>query len=142
MNGEKLIVPALRDSLTIIADYVKEVSQKAGLDRKKTNNLRRAVDEIATNIIEHGYTDRGSKGTVELKAEMEQNALIIYVEDTGIPYDPTQQPIPNNLENPLAERDIGGLGVYLAQISVDQLIYERIENRNCNKLIVYLALNK
>lgn len=137
MNDEKLIVPALRDSLTIIADYVKEVSKKAGLDPKKTNNLRRAVDEIATNIIEHGYANQKGKGTVELQAKLDQNALTIYIEDTGIPYDPTQQPTPNNLENPLSERDIGGYGVYLAQISVDQLIYERIDNRNRNQFIVY-----
>ncbi|MEM8778190.1 MAG: ATP-binding protein [Cyanobacteria bacterium P01_G01_bin.49] len=142
MNGEKLIVPAIRDSLSIISDYVLEVAKEAGLDRKKRNNLRRAVDEIATNIIEHGYLEKKGRGILEIEATIDQSALIIFLEDTGIPYDPTQHPTPTDLESPLEERKMGGLGVYLAQISVDKLIYERVDNRNCNQLIVYRSLNK
>lgn len=137
MNSKKLIVPAIRDSLSIIAEYVKEVSKKARLDSKKSNNLRRAVDEIATNIIEYGYCQQETPGILELEANFAQTSLIISLEDTGIPYDPTQHPTPNDLESPLEEREIGGLGIYLAQMSVDKLIYERIGNRNRNQLIVY-----
>ncbi len=137
MNGKKLIVPALRDSLSIISDYVKEVSKKAGLERKKSNNLRRAVDEIATNIIEYGYPEKEHQGTLELEVKLNEKNLIICLEDTGIPFDPNQHSSPNDLDRPLLERQIGGLGIYLAQMSVDQFIYERIENRNRNQFIVH-----
>ncbi len=139
MKAEKLIVPAIRDSLSIISDYVKEMAKQAGLDRQKSGNLRRAVDEIATNIIEHGYAKKEDRGIIELEAQLDRAALIISLEDTGISYNPTEHPPPNDLEKPLEEREIGGLGVYLAQISVDKLIYERIGQRNCNRLIVYLS---
>ncbi len=142
MNGEKLIVPAIKDSLSIIADYIKEISRKAGLEQKKSNNLRRAVDEIATNIIEYGYPRKEHQGTLELEVKLNEETLTICLEDTGIPYDPNQHTTPKDLDRPLLEREIGGLGIYLAQISVDQLIYERIDNRNRNQFIVYRSLTK
>ena len=141
MKGDKLIVPAVRDSLSTISDYVKEIAQQAGLGGKKSQNLRRAVDEIATNIIEHGYVHKKGQEFLELEAQFDRSVLIISLEDTGIPFNPIKHPTPNNFNKPLEDREIGGLGVYLAQISVDELIYERIGHRNCNRLIVYMKQN-
>ena len=136
MDYEILIVPAIRESLSVIAAYVLEVAKQAGLNRLKSGNLRRAVDEIATNIIEHGYAQDNTGGVLKIQATVSECSLRISIEDTGIPYDPTQQEIPQDLERPLEERQIGGLGVYLARISVDQLIYERLGDRNRNIIMV------
>ncbi len=135
---QPLIVPGTLDSLSAIASYVKEVAAAAGLDKKAAYNLRLAVDEIATNIILHGYEEAGQQGLIKLQANIDEQALTLYIEDTGAAFDPMQK---LNLEKeliklPIEQRPLGKLGVYLAIEGVDQLLYKRIEDRNRNTFVV------
>ncbi|MDF5717278.1 MAG: ATP-binding protein [Rhizonema sp. NSF051] len=137
---ERLTVDGKLDSLEAIAQYVKAATAKAGLDKKASYRLRQAVDEIATNIICHGYEAAGREGVLDLWADIDQKVLKIYIEDTGVTYDPRQTPTPKDkeLRSPLDKRHIGGLGVYLALGSVDEFLYERVGTRNRNIFIVHL----
>jgi anti-sigma regulatory factor (Ser/Thr protein kinase) len=128
---ESLTVSATLDSLSAIANYVKQVGAWANLSQKKIAKLRLAVDEIATNIIEYGYK-KSSGNVIKFYAKLENNQLILWIEDSGVAYNPNQQETPKDLEKPLEERGMGGLGVYLAKINVDQLIYERVNIQNCS----------
>jgi anti-sigma regulatory factor (Ser/Thr protein kinase) len=132
-------VPATLDSLGTIADYVMAAAASAGLDRRASYRLRLAVDEIATNIIVHGYADADLPGALELRADLDDRALTVSIEDSGAAYDPRQTPVPDtNL--PLEERPIGGLGVYLAMKSVDEFLYERVGDRNRSTFKMHLPL--
>ena len=133
---EPLTVPGHLDSLKAIADYVLAAAAKAGLDKKSSYKLRLAVDEIATNIIIYGYEQAGREGVVDLQTNIDDQALTITIEDTGVAYDPTQKPLPDDLDEPLEDRDIGGLGVFLAIEGVDKFLYERVDDRNRNIFIV------
>jgi len=129
-------VPGSLESLGAIAKYVMAAAAAAGLDKKATYNLRLAIDEIASNIIIHGYQEAGEEGVLVCRAVVNEKALTIFLEDTGAPYDPTQHPPPDYLHLPLEEREIGGLGVYLAYQGVDEFLYERDGNLNRNIFIV------
>ncbi len=133
---EPLTVPGNLDSLEAIAQYVMAAAAAAGLDKKASYKLRLAVDEIATNIIVYGYEEAGREGVVDLWADIGPQVLTISIEDTGISYDPTQKTAPEDLDKPLEERSIGGLGLYLAIKSVDKFCYERVGERNRNILTV------
>ena len=50
-----LTLPGNFDALSPIRDYVKAAANAAGLDHTATYNLLLAVDEIATNVVVHGY---------------------------------------------------------------------------------------
>ena len=134
---ESLTVPGKLDSLRTIAEYVMNASKTAGLEKKAAYNLRLAVDEIATNIIIHGYEEAGCEGNVALQADLNEKSLKITLEDTGVRYDPTKKEPQNDLDLPLEERQIGGLGVYLAIQGVDQFSYERVGDRNLNIFVVH-----
>lgn len=135
---EHLTVPGTLDSLGAIADYVITAAAKAGLDKSKSYKLRLAVDEIATNIIIHGYEEASIKGTVDLQAEVDEKSLTISIEDTGRQFDPFTKLAgeEENIPLPLADRPIGGLGVYLAIQGVDKFFYERLGDRNRNTFVV------
>ena len=133
---EPLTVPGNLDSLEAIAQYVMAAAAEAGLDKKASYKLRLAVDEIATNIIVYGYEEAGREGVVDLRADIGDRALTISIEDTGIAYDPTEKTTPEDLDKPLEERSIGGLGLYLAIKGVDKFCYERVGGRNRNILVV------
>lgn len=133
---EPLSVPATLDSLGVIAEYVKAASAAAGLSKTAAYRLRLAVDEIATNIITHGCAEAGSEEVVDLQAEIDEETLTISIEDRGVAYDPRQCETPDDLDSPLEQRQVGGLGVYLVVQSVDEFFYERVGDRNRNVLIM------
>lgn len=133
---EPLTVPGTLGSLAAIAEFVLAAAAEAGLDKKASYRLRLAVDEIATNIVTHGYAEAGLEGKVDLRADMDEQTLTISVEDTGAAYDPQQSETPGDLDLPLEERQVGGLGMFLAIQSVDRFLYERVEDRNRHTFVM------
>ncbi|NEQ40958.1 MAG: ATP-binding protein [Okeania sp. SIO3I5] len=134
---EPLTVPGSQDSLQKIRQYLTSATQEAGIE-KRAYKLCLAVDEIATNIITHGYDEVGLKGNIYLEAKIDRESLAIVLEDTGIPYDPTTRETvtAETLRKLLEKKDLGGWGVYLAMEGVDEFKYERVGDRNRNILIV------
>jgi anti-sigma regulatory factor (Ser/Thr protein kinase) len=133
---ETLTVPGNLDSLEPIRDFIKKAAGEANLEKKSTYRLILAVDEIATNIILHGYEEANLSGDIDLIAEIDSDRLKISLVDDAIPYDPTQQAVPYDLEFELEDRAIGGLGVYLTLQSLDGFEYEHVNNQNRNIFIM------
>ena len=136
-----LVVPGDVASLSIIAEYVVSAAKAAGLDRGRVYRLRLAVDEIATNIVDHGYQAHGETGFLEVSADIAARALTICIRDTARPYDPLRDLEQRNgtmADRPLHERGEGGLGLFLASRSVDALDYSRSGGKNHNYLIMNL----
>lgn len=138
MNVEPLVVPGQLSSLSAIAQYVLAAASRAGLDKKASYKLRLAIDEVATNIIVHGYAEAGLAGDITIKAEVSPERLVIRLEDRAIAFDPTSQQQPDCLDLPLQQRQIGGLGVFLAVDGVDSFDYEFVGGCNHNIFTVNL----
>src|SRR5262245_1487558 len=115
----QLTVTAALDSLSAVSEFVKEAAAAAGLDRSAAYQLRLSVIELVTNTITHGYMAANRSGTVELRAELDEQSLTLTLEDSAIPYDPSQTPLPPDISRPAEERPVGGLGVFLALQGVD-----------------------
>ncbi|MEW6219614.1 MAG: ATP-binding protein [Thermodesulfobacteriota bacterium] len=135
---EPLSLPANLSALEEIGRYVKAAAEAAGLDPKAAYGLRLAVDEIATNIILHGYEEAGLTGNVDIAAELSPTALTVVLEDVGRPFDPRTRELPDEeeLQKSLLERPIGGLGIYLVLNGVDRFDYQRTGERNRNIFIM------
>ena len=132
-----LTVPGTLESLDVIAKYVMEAAAEAGLERKSAYGIRLAADELATNIISHGYGESGREGVLELRADIDDRTLKISIEDTGIPFDPREHERADT-SLPLDERPMGGLGLHLVILSVDEFRYERVGDRNRSVLVMNL----
>ena len=133
-----LTLPGRLESLDQVAEFVQAAAQEAKLPAPAAYRLQLAVDEVATNVVTHAYGEKGIEGEIHLRCECDAATLTIHVEDTGEPYDPTTRPEPTNLDRPLEEREIGGLGLFLARRSVDELRYERRGDRNRMTFVVRL----
>lgn len=129
-----LTVPATFDSLTEIAAFVLKAADAAGVGGQARYRLRLAVDEIATNVVVHGCA--GQAGTIDLCATMDDQALTVAMEDSGAEFDPRMAAPPQKMDLPPDQRDMGGLGVFLALQGVDRFFYERVGDRNRNVFIV------
>lgn len=131
-----LVLPGRLESLEQVAEFVHAAAREAQLADKVANRLQLAVDEVATNVVMHAYQEKGRDGELYLAADIDAGALRLHVEDTGEAYDPTTRPDPTNLDAPLEEREIGGLGLFLARRSVDELLYSRRGDRNRMTFVV------
>ena len=128
--------PGTLDSLAPVRAYVTEAGRAAGLDSAKIYNLCLAVDEIATNIVLHGYEEVGLKGDIAIEALQERGQLIIRLLDHGRTYDPDQVPNPD-FGNPLNQQS-GGWGLFLSKTGVDQFDYTSSDSGNVHLFVVHL----
>ncbi len=127
-----LSVPAHLDSLAPLAEFVVGAATAAGIERKPAYRLRLAVDEIATNIVLHGYEENGMTGEIIIRAETTAETLTITLEDKSPAFDPFSLKEPDSIDRSLEDRPIGGLGVFLAVRGVDEYRYEYRNGANCN----------
>jgi sigma-B regulation protein RsbU (phosphoserine phosphatase) len=137
---QALTLPGNLDALEPIRDYVKEIAETAGLDSSAVYKLLLAVDEIATNVVTHGYEEAGLTGSLTIRGTAEGGRLVVQLEDTGKSYDSTKHLLPGAevLSRPLNEREVGGLGIALALDGVDDLQYEATEHGNVHRFILNL----
>lgn len=119
---ETLKVAATLDALTPIRDFIESATEQAGLDEHAAWQVQLAVDEAATNVIQHGYND-SEPGIVEVSCQIANDELMIVLRDWGRQFNPDDIPTPD-IESPLEERQAGGLGLYLMQQLMDDVRFE------------------
>jgi serine/threonine-protein kinase RsbW len=107
---ESITVPATLDSLATISQFITDATTRVGLDDHAAWQVQLAVDEAATNIIQHGYSQ--VSGEIGLAWQVEDGQLIVTLRDTGRRFNPDDVPAPD-ITSPLEERQAGGLGIYL-----------------------------
>ncbi len=107
--------------LEVIRRFVAESAAAMRVDPGVIPKLQLAVDEAATNIILHGYNNRG-EGSLDIELEQAEDDLIIRLRDEAAPFDPTTVPAPD-ISLPLAQRKPGGMGVYIIQRCMDEMTH-------------------
>jgi serine/threonine-protein kinase RsbW len=91
------------------------------------------LEELLTNLAKYGYPDRAEPGRAEIALALNGSRLEIEFIDDGCAFDPLAVLLPN-LDEPLEERPIGGLGLHLLRSLSDVVRYERRDNRNVIRL--------
>lgn len=135
-----LRVDAELANLAQVRQFVETSALALGAPAGVADALVLAVDECATNVIEHGYDGRGGDLEVEIRREgrAADAVLIVILRDNAPPFDPTQLPQPD-VTLPLDERPVGGLGAFLVRQLVDQVDY-RVTARGGNELTLVKRL--
>jgi anti-sigma regulatory factor (Ser/Thr protein kinase) len=125
-----LSLPARVDHLPEASAFVEGLLAEVGCPRKVVCQIGVALEELFVNIARYAYAP--GEGRVEIQCECSPAApgVCITLVDTGAPYDPLGQQDPDITLN-AAKRELGGLGIYLAKKTMDQLAYcyEDGENR-------------
>lgn len=124
------------ESLQALRDYAVSAAERAGFGKTIIGRLRLAVDEYATNIITYGYRDAGITGDIEAVATITADYLIIELIDTAVAFNPLDHTTPDNLNDPLMDREEGGLGIMLTRQNLDDWRYERVNGQNRNYFII------
>lgn len=125
-----LRIPAMIDQMRTAVDFVSDAAGQIGMGAEGVHQCQIAVEEIITNIIQHGYTESSSSSNViDIHVTFDQETFVIAIADNAPQYDPTQRPDPDPTV-PLDERKTGGWGVYFVKQYMDTVEYHWLDNRN------------
>ena len=118
-----------------LADFVETIAEESGMGQALAMSLNLALEEAVTNVIVYAYPP-DTDGLVDIEAILHKDRVRFIISDSGRPFDPTQAAEPD-LDAPLEERPIGGLGIHLVRSIMDDVSYERKDGRN----VLYLLKN-
>ena len=122
--------------LSRLLDEVEAHCVARAVPEEITRNLTIALDELITNTVTYGYPDDRDRD-IELNLEITDSRLLAEVIDDGTPFNPLEHPVPDT-SLPAEDRPIGGLGIHLVRNLMDEVAYERRDDRNHVRLIKHV----
>ena len=126
---KELTIEALLDNLETVQSFVEQVLEEADCPIKTLMQISVAVEEIFVNIAQYAYVPGNGMATVAVELSDEKDAVILRFTDQGIPYDPLAREDPD-ITAPAADRQIGGLGIYMTKQLMDEIEYEYSSGKN------------
>ena len=88
-----------------------------------------AIEEVVSNIVRHGRRDTDEASTIAVRVNVDAERCELHFIDRGAAFDPLQAPAPD-LEVPLAQRRVGGVGLPLLRRMMTAMRYERSADAN------------
>ena len=128
MNEQRTTVPSEAAQLPLLTQFLQEFWSTALLPPAQAFPFELALEEVFINVIMHG-SPSGTSPTVQVSLALAHDGLTLTIEDNGPQFDPLALPPPDVTAN-LAERPIGGLGLFLVRQLMDAVSYDRVGGRN------------
>ena len=125
---EIVIVMRGEDEVAGLAEAMAEFGRKHGLTEEAVSDAQLVLEEVVVNSICHGFTEEGDH-RVEVRIALTGGDLILTTLDDGIPFNPLDAP-PADVDAPIEDRPIGGLGIHLVRNLMDSVTYERTDDGN------------
>lgn len=130
--SSKIIEVALASDLSalrMLAQAIKEFGTAHTLSLDLQSRLNLVLDELVTNSVCYALPDL-AKPELRLRLFVDQDTIVAQLEDNGEAYNPFEEAPEPDTSLELAERPIGGLGVFFVKKLTDSSTYERIDGRN------------
>jgi anti-sigma regulatory factor (Ser/Thr protein kinase) len=129
MEKKVLTVPAELSNLDEVLVFIEEAIPDISM--KTQTQLAIAVEEIFVNIANYAYPS--GTGDCIITAETGEDEAVLTFEDKGIPYNPLEKDDPN-IALSAEERQIGGLGIFMAKKLTDGIEYSNDNGKNVLKI--------
>ena len=110
-------------------EFVVNFAHKAGLGDDSVFQCQLAIEEIFTNIVEHGYQHNGTDKSIEIACLSDGDKIFISITDEAPPFNPLELESPDTNAS-LWERGNGGWGVHFVRKFMDDIQYRLHEGRN------------
>ncbi len=123
-----LTLPNDIETIPRLNEFIDTAAEETDLDPSLTMSLNLALEEAVVNVMNYAYPP-GQAGTVDIEMVVSDTSLVFVISDAGRPFDPTQAAEADTTLS-ADERPIGGLGIYLVRHLMDDIRYERLDDRN------------
>ena len=126
---KELVIEAKPENLDKVLSFVDQSMDEFGSSQKAKMQMDIAVEEIFINIANYAYRPETGYAFIHLETSDDPTTVTVTFKDTGMPYDPLAKPDPD-ITLSAEERQIGGLGIFMAKKSVDDIHYEYKNGEN------------
>ena len=122
-----------RGEIGHITDEIESLAEREAWTADLSFKVNLALEELVINIMDYGF--EGGDHEIDVTLISEAHKLTIVIADSGKPFDPLEDaPVPD-VDAPIDERPIGGLGIYLVRNMMDDMQYRREGDRNYITLV-------
>ncbi len=128
MLQQKIIIQNQLSELETIATTLETIGENWDLPMSITLNLNLVLEELITNIIFYGYTDK-DEHSIEISIDFDGSRILLKVEDGGIAFNPLLKE-EADVSLAVEDREIGGLGIHFVRKLMDTISYERKNEKN------------
>ena len=111
-----------------VALFIEEIGEELGLSMELQMNLNLVMEEMVSNVIFYAYP-QGTEADIELMAKSDGKKLTFVISDQGREFDPTTKGDTDLSVNP-AERDLGGMGIFIVKNIMNEVSYQRLDGKN------------
>jgi anti-sigma regulatory factor (Ser/Thr protein kinase) len=116
-------------ALPMLAQAIQEFGTAHALSRDLQSRLNLVLDELVTNSVCYALPDL-AEPELRLRLFVDQDTIVAQLEDNGEAYNPFEEAPEPDTSLGIAERPIGGLGIFFVKKLTDSSTYERIDGRN------------
>ena len=127
-----LTLPNDINTIPQLNEFIDTVCEELEIDMALAMSLNLAMEEAVVNVMDYAYP-AGTEGEVNIEAIADQTQLHFIISDSGKPFDPTAK---EEVDTTLSaeERPIGGMGIHLIRQLMDDISYERKDDKNILRL--------
>ena len=125
-----LNIPASIENLDSVLEFVDARLEEENCSLKELMTINVAVEEIFVNIASYAYKSQ-EEGDAQISVWFEEDPKTVSIEfrDSGVYFDPLAKDDPD-VTLSAAERQIGGLGIFMVKKSMDAVQYKRENDQN------------
>jgi anti-sigma regulatory factor (Ser/Thr protein kinase) len=128
-NAEvKLTVKNRIEDLLRVNSIFESFATQHDIGGKLRYHLLVSIEEILTNIIKYGFDEQGVH-PIHITFRYDSGTIEMEFEDRGREFNPLEVSEPD-LDTPIEDRQLGGLGIHLVKNMVDVARYRREGDRN------------
>ena len=129
VEQRRLSVAGIIENVRSICDFVVDFVNDANLGDDIAFQFQLSVEEVCTNIVEHGYQHDGADKKIDLVCTYSEQLLQIRIIDEAPLFNPLELDDPDP-DKPLDDREGGGWGVYFVKQFMTSVLYELVDGRN------------
>ena len=136
-GGERMTnktFPAKTESLSDVLGFVEQTLEGFECPMKIQTAICVAIEEVFVNVAHYAYPDGEGDMSLHIGFDDQSRAITFRMTDKGVPFDPLKKPDPD-ITLSAEEREIGGLGIFIAKKTMDSLTYAYENGENILTMI-------
>lgn len=123
------VFSARKDALSEVMSFTEECLESFDCPMKSSMAICVAVEEIFVNIASYAYGEGEGAATLSFGFDENERLMTLVVSDEGVPFNPLERAEPD-ITLSAADRDIGGLGIFITKKTMDTVSYKNENGKN------------
>ena len=128
-KSTSITIPAEVNKISEGIDPIIQFLKELEVDSKITYKIQLCLEEILTNVASYAYAPNEGNIIIQYSLSESPRMIEITIIDEGKAFNPLESENPD-ITLPVEERQIGGLGLFIVKKTMDEIKYDRKNNKN------------